>query len=186
MVQKISSTWSIVYSSFHIVKFVPLHLRLCKETLFLLILKMFSWACWEMMMKKLEDWHLTKFKLCVESLKHSIPNGNFRRGYVENCQNTEDAVSKSNIRIFQVPIINFNARSFHQMVNLNGREVNQPPAIKHHSDSEIEVIQKYPLKLNHPCHKQHVERHVKLVTEASSQVCGIDCRDGLTPQKLIS
>ena len=45
------------------------------------------------------------------------------------------------------------------MVNLNGREVNQPPAIKHHSDSEIEVIQKYPLKLNHPCHNQHVERH---------------------------
>ena len=42
-------------------------------------------------------------------LQHSIPNGNFRGGYVENCQNTKDAVSKSNIRIFQVPIINFNA-----------------------------------------------------------------------------
>ena len=121
-----------------------------------------------------------------KSLQHSIPNDNFRRGYVENCQNTEDAVSKSNIRIFQVPIINFNARSFHQMVNLNGKEVNQPPAIKHHSDSEIEVIRKYPLKLNHPCHNQHVERHVKLVTEASSQVCGIDRRDGLIRQKLKS
>ena len=59
-----------------------------------------------------------------KSLQHSIPNDNFRGGYVENCQNTEDAVSKINIRIFQVPIINFNARSFHQMVNLNGREVN--------------------------------------------------------------
>ena len=67
MVQKISSTWSIVYSSFHIVKFVPLHLRLCKETLFLLILKIFSWACWEMMMKKLEDWQLTKFKFCEKN-----------------------------------------------------------------------------------------------------------------------
>ena len=48
-----------------------------------------------------------------KSLQHSIPNDNFREGYVENYQNTEDAVSKSNIRIFQVPIINFNARSFH-------------------------------------------------------------------------
>ena len=75
-----------------------------------------------------------------KSLQHSIPNDNFRGGYVENCQNTKDAISKSNITIFQVSIINFNARSFHQMVNLNGREVNQPPAIKHHSDSEIEVI----------------------------------------------
>ena len=72
------------------------------------------------------------------------------------------------------------------MVNLNGREVNQPPSIKHHSDSKIEVIRKYPLKLNHPCHNQHVERHVKLVTEASSQVCGIDHRDGLIRQKLMS
>ena len=72
------------------------------------------------------------------------------------------------------------------MVNLIGREVNQPPAIKHHSDSEIEVIQKYPLKLNHPRHNQHVERHVKLFTEASSQVCGIDCHDGLIWQKLKS
>ena len=58
-----------------------------------------------------------------KSLQHSIPNDNFGGGYVENCQNTEDPVSKINIRIFQVPIINFNARSFHQMVNLNGREV---------------------------------------------------------------
>ena len=121
-----------------------------------------------------------------KSLQHSIPNGNFRRGYVENCQNTEDAVSESNIRIFQVLIINFNARSFHQMVNLNGVEVNQPPAINHHRDSEIEVIRKYPLKLNYPCHNQHVERRVKLVTEVSSQVCGIDRRDGLIRQKLVS
>ena len=44
-----------------------------------------------------------------KSLQHSIPNGNFRGGNVENCQNTKDAVSKSNITIFQVPIINFNA-----------------------------------------------------------------------------
>ena len=94
-----------------------------------------------MMIKKLEDWQLTKFKVCEENHYNTrIPNDNFRGGYVENCQNTEDAVSKSNIRIFQVPIINFNAWYFHQMVNLNGSEVNQPPAIKHHSDSEIEVI----------------------------------------------
>ena len=35
-------------------------------------------------------------------------------------------------------------------------------------------------------HTVKLERHVKLVTEASSQVCGIDRRDGLIRQKLKS
>ena len=82
---------------------------------------------------------------------------------------TEGVVNISSIRVFEVPIINVNARSFYLIVNLNGREAKQLPAIKHLSDLEIEVIQKNPLKLNYPCHNQHVEKHVKLVTEALSQ-----------------
>lgn len=119
-------------------------------------------------------------------MQHTIPNGNFKGGYIEGCRNTEDAVNIGSIRVFQVPIINVNAKSFHQIVNLNGKEVKQPPAIKQLSDLEIEGIRKDPLKLNHPCHNQAVERHVKLVTEASSQVCGFDRRDGLIRQKLKS
>ena len=42
------------------------------------------------------------------------------------------------------------------------------------------------LKLDHPCHNQAVERHVKVVTEASGQVVGYEKRDGLIRQKLKS
>ena len=52
---KISSTWSIAYNSFHTTKFAVLRLKLCKETFFSLILKMFL-VYWRPMMKKLEDW----------------------------------------------------------------------------------------------------------------------------------
>ena len=109
-----------------------------------------------------------------KSLQHTIPNANFKGGYIKDYRNTEGAINVSSIRVFEVPIINVNSQSFPQIINLNGREVKQPPAINHLSNSEIEVIQKNLLKPNHPCHNQHVERHVKLVTEASSQVCGID------------
>ena len=57
----------IQYNSFNTAKFALLCLKLCKEMLFLHILKMFFWVCWGMMMKKLEDWQLTKFKLCEEN-----------------------------------------------------------------------------------------------------------------------
>ena len=53
----------------------------------------------------------------------------------------------------------------------------QPPAIRHLSDSEIEDCRMKPLILHHPCHNQTVERHVKLVTEASVQVTGFERRD---------
>ena len=119
-----------------------------------------------------------------KSLQHIIPNGNFKGGYIEDGLNTEG--NTSNIRLFQVPMINVNARSYHLMVNLNGTEVNQPPVIKHLTDAELEAIRTNPLRLSHPCHNQHVERHIKLVTEAATQVCGFDRRDGLIRQKLKS
>ena len=50
------------------------------------------------------------------------------------------------------------------MVNLNSKEIKQPPAIKSFSDLDIDDILNTPLKLDHPCHNQSVERHVKLVT----------------------
>ena len=61
-----------------------------------------------------------------------------------------------------------------------------PPAIRHLSDSEIEDCRMKPLILCRPCHNQTVERHVKLVTEASAQVTGFERRDGLIRQKIRS
>ena len=58
--------------------------------LFLLILKMFSGMLGD------DDEEIRRLAvnkiqgLQGKSLQHSIPNGNFRGGYVENCQNTEE------------------------------------------------------------------------------------------------
>ena len=60
----------------------------------------------------------------------------------------------------------------------------QPPAIRHLSDSEIEDCRMKPLILHHPCHNQTVERHVKLVTEASAQVTGFEKETDLFAKKL--
>ena len=58
MVQKISSTWSIVYNSFHTGKFALLCLKLCKETLFFAHPENVLLGMLGTMMKRLEDWQL--------------------------------------------------------------------------------------------------------------------------------
>ena len=77
------------------------------------------------------------------------------------------------------------ADTYYELADL---EICQPqsPAIRHSSDSEIEDCRMKPLILHHPCHNQTVERHVKLVTEASAQVTGFERRDGLIRQKIRS
>ena len=72
------------------------------------------------------------------------------------------------------------------MVNLDDSYIQQPPAIRELSSSEIASVVDNPLKPDHPCHNQAVERHVKVVAEASGQVVGYDKRDGPIRQKLKS
>ena len=52
------------------------------------------------------------------------------------------------------------------------------------TDAELEECREKPLILFHPCHNQTVERHVKLVTEASALVSGFQRRDGLIRRKI--
>ena len=51
---------------------------------------------------------------------------------------------------------------------------------------DIEQCRIRPLQLDHPCHNQCVERHVKMVTEAAAQVERFERRDGLIRQKIKS
>ena len=71
------------------------------------------------------------------------------------------------------------------MVDLNSWQ-HQPPAIGHLTYVDIEQCRVRPLTLHHSCHNQSVERHVKLVTEASAQVEGFARRDGIICQKIKS
>ena len=52
-------------------------------------------------------------------------------------------------------------------------------------DKIFEFIEK-PLKLGHECHSKIVERHVKLVTEASAFMVGHDRKDGVIRNKIRS
>jgi len=92
---------------------------------------------------------------------------------------------KSSIRLFEVPQLNLKAVSYYKLVD-EEIYLQQPPAIAHLTDAEIEDCKMIPLHLNHPWHNQAVERHVKMVTEASSEVAKYEGKDGLIKQKIKS
>ena len=90
------------------------------------------------------------------------------------------------VRKFKVPVINKDAKVYYNMVNLNNPEIEQPPAIRDLTDEEINEIRRNPLYLKHPCDNQKVERHIKLVSEASLCVTGYERRDGMIRQRIRS
>ena len=108
-------------------------------------------------------------------------------GDVETDENGEfqEAV-ESDIRRFCVPKINIDARVYYRMVNLNAEDVTEPPVTKRMALEDVQLLRETPLRLEHPCHNQSVERHIKMVSEASSAVAGFDRRDGLIRQKIKS
>ena len=61
-----------------------------------------------------------------------------------------------------------------------------PPILQQLNYNEIQNLRLIPFSSKHECHSQNVERHIKLVTEASSAVAGHDRRDGLIRNKIRS
>ena len=70
------------------------------------------------------------------------------------------------------------------MSSLSLKDMYEPPALKHLLNKEIEAFQQHILNLKHPCHKQAVERHIKLVFEASAAVAEFKNRDRRIGQKI--
>ena len=93
--------------------------------------------------------------------------------------------SASTVRLFEPPTLDLTVNSYYKMVNLTFCH-QQPPVIEHLTNLDIEQCRIRPLQLDHPCHNQCVERHVKMVTEAAAQVEGFERRDGLIRQKIKS
>ena len=88
------------------------------------------------------------------------------------------------VRKFKIPKIDFNAESYDTLINVD-QECKTESLLKL-PYNKIEGIRKSPEKFSHPCHNQAVEKHVTLVTEASSNVVGFKSRDGLIRQKIRS
>jgi len=91
----------------------------------------------------------------------------------------------TSVRKFRVPSINEKAKSYQNLVSIDKTKY-QPPAIRNMTTDELEEIRSSKLQILHPCHNQAVERHIKLVTEASAMVSGYERRDGMIRQKIRS
>ncbi|GBP05516.1 Kynurenine formamidase [Eumeta japonica] len=93
-------------------------------------------------------------------------------------------------RTFEVPELNFDAKSYIDLINW--QETNfDPPILKNKTNDElIQIIEKKGdetmLFLRLPCHTQAVERSVKIVTEAAMSACDKKARDGIIHAKLAS
>lgn len=95
------------------------------------------------------------------------------------------------LRTFKVPSLNFDAEDYTDLIIWQYCEITEPPLTLNVSDEDLKVIVKNGLGtfqdiVKFPCHTQAVERCVKLVTEASSSVCGENKRDGFIRARLLS
>jgi hypothetical protein len=98
-----------------------------------------------------------------------------------------------NIRQFKVPHINFKATEYCDLIDwsVDKNNLSEPPLTRlvENDDLKKMLIAHSIPSLNFirfPCHTQSVERHIKLVTEASENVCGQERRDGYIRSKLQS
>ena len=92
------------------------------------------------------------------------------------------------IRTFQIADLNFKAEMYFDMINWQKVNLTEPPLTRSISDDQINHLINSEKKKNlphPPCHRQAVERCVKLVTEASL-VCGQNSRDGFIRSKIES
>lgn len=83
------------------------------------------------------------------------------------------------IRQFDLPNLNFQAEEYFDMINWDNPL--EPPGTMNLSDEDITNMIKNGSQLEIeklPCHSQAVERHVRLVTQASLATCGAEARDG--------
>ena len=101
----------------------------------------------------------------------------------------EQSVSDGRIRQLRVPKLNINANSYIDLIDWTDTTISEPSfthsvttnKIKEMIDSKAFSEFKIP---ELPCHTQNVERHIKLVTKASSLVCDHASRKGLIRNKL--
>lgn len=95
------------------------------------------------------------------------------------------------VRSFSVPALNFEATDYVDMIDWQQTPITEPPIVMDIDDNSLLTMirdEETP-KLDfarYPCHTQAVERHIKLVTEASEMVCGKEKRDGFIRARLES
>ena len=75
------------------------------------------------------------------------------------------------IRHYKVPKLNWNATSYFTVINLRSEATTEPPLTRNLTDEELQAISLAALQVpKYPCHTQAVERAIKVVSDACSQV----------------
>ncbi|GBM30494.1 hypothetical protein AVEN_156252-1 [Araneus ventricosus] len=100
---------------------------------------------------------------------------------------------RTTIRTFMPPKLNSKAQNYSEIINWMDCELSSPLLLKDISDDEIkshiqsDSVPNWDITFKtFPVHTQAVERCVKLVTEASGNVCGAESRDGFIRTTLLS
>ena len=87
----------------------------------------------------------------------------------ENVSESDYPPMKKDVRVFVKPKIDFKGKYYHKMTSIS-EWLTIPRVLRRIEENRIlEFIEK-PLNLGHECHSQNVEKHVKLVIEASASV----------------
>ena len=94
----------------------------------------------------------------------------------------EKRVPSQRVRTFRAPKLNINANNYIDLIDWDSISITEPVFTKNIEMSEIkEMIQNKQFNVNVipniPCHTQAVERHIKIVTEASAAVVGQENRE---------
>lgn len=99
---------------------------------------------------------------------------------------TTQHATKNVVRSFEIPKINFNAKTYSKLIDWRNIQITEPPLTKHFSNAELQRLvdegdnsdewNYSGFKL--PNHTQAVERCVKVVTETCLKVSGEEKRDG--------
>lgn len=94
-------------------------------------------------------------------------------------------ITKTEVRQFTIPVLNFDATHYSELIFWNELNVTEPPMT---ANMEISLPQaSAPIVLpNFPCNTQAVERCVRLVSEASLSVCGHENREGFIQTRIKS
>lgn len=95
---------------------------------------------------------------------------------------------QTSLRQFKLPKLMFDAQEYHFMINWQTTQLAEPPVTKHLSTDLLTDIQRgsadLPPLTSFCNNTQAVERCIKMVTDASSIVVGMEARDGLIRSKL--
>ena len=104
----------------------------------------------------------------------------------EAIEKTHNMPSK-NIKKVILPKFKFYATNYHHKIDWNTKLKTEPPFLPSLSDEEVLRILVNPLSApKWPNHSQSVERGIRVMTEACTEVAGYKARDSCIKQRLSS